>query len=101
MHQNAVCVGIDVDNVQCHGSVLDRQRGEVMSFQCRPTLKDRYEASYVGFSLQRVLQDRDYPREVVSPSSIPRRAGKAMETHHCFLQFRAGWNERLRLARAA
>ena len=70
-----------------------------MSIQCRPTLKGLigqlenvrkyfggaalkvcYEASYVGFSLQRDLQDRGYPCEVVSPSSIPRRAGKAVKT---------------------
>ena len=70
-----------------------------MSFQCRPTLKGLigqlenvrkyfggsalrvcYEASYVGFSLQRDLQDHGYACEVVSPSSIPRRAGKAVKT---------------------
>ena len=31
-------------------------------------------------SLQRDLQDRGFPCEVVSPSSIPRRAGKAVKT---------------------
>jgi hypothetical protein len=74
MSGNVVYVGIDVDDVQYHGSALDRQTGEVLSFQCRPTLKgligqlDKvrkhfggvelklcYEASYVGFSLQRDL----------------------------------------------
>ena len=78
---------------------LDRQTGEVLSFQCRPTLKGLigqldnvrkhfggielklcYEASYVGFSLQRDLAERGYPCEVVSPSSIPRRAGKSVKT---------------------
>ena len=39
MSMNVVCVGIDVDEVQYHGSALDRQTGEVLSFQCRPTLK--------------------------------------------------------------
>jgi transposase len=99
MSTNVVCVGIDVDDVQYHGSALDRQTGEVLGFQCRPTLKGLigqlenvrkhfggvplkvcYEASYVGFSLQRDLQDRGYVCEVVSPSSIPRRAGKAVKT---------------------
>ena len=39
MNRNVVYVGIDVDDVQYHGSALDRQTGEVLSFQCRPTLK--------------------------------------------------------------
>ena len=99
MNQKEVSVGIDVDDVQYHGSALDRKTGEVLSFQCRPTLKGLigqlenvrkyfggsalrvcYEASYVGFSLQRDLQDHGYACEVVSPSSIPRRAGKAVKT---------------------
>ena len=86
MNQNVVYVGIDVDDVQYHGSVLDRQSGEVLDFRCRPTLKGLvgqlekarvyfggaglklcYEASYVGFSLQRDLQERGYQCEVVAP----------------------------------
>ena len=70
MNQNVIYIGIDVDDVQYHGSALDRRTGEVLSFQCRPTLKgligqlDKvrkhfggvelklcYEASYVSFSL--------------------------------------------------
>ncbi len=39
MNGNVVYVGIDVDDVQYHGSALDRQTGEVLGFQCRPTLK--------------------------------------------------------------
>ncbi len=99
MNQKEVSVGIDVDDVQYHGSALDRQTGEVLRFQCRPTLKGLigqlenvrkhfggsalrvcYEASYVGFSLQRDLQDHGYACEVVSPSRIPRRAGKSVKT---------------------
>ena len=99
MSGNVVYVGIDVDDVQYHGSALDRQTGEVLNFQCRPTLKgligqldkvQKYfdgvelklycEASYVGFSLQRDLADRGYQCEVMSPSSIARRAGKAVKT---------------------
>ena len=38
MVANGVCVGVDIDDVQYHGSALDRQTGEVLSFQCRPTL---------------------------------------------------------------
>ena len=105
MNQKVVSVGIDVDDVQYHGSALDRQTGEVLSFQCRPTLKGligqlenvrKYfggaalkvcdEASYVGVSLQRDLQDRGYPCEVVSPSSIPRRG--TTRTHLAARQLR-------------
>jgi len=39
MNGNVVYVGIDVDDVQYHGSALDRRTGEVLSFRCRPTLK--------------------------------------------------------------
>ena len=39
MKQNVVYVGIDVDDVHYHGSVLDRCSGEVLDFRCRPTLK--------------------------------------------------------------
>jgi hypothetical protein len=39
MNGNVVYVGIDVDDVQYHGSSLYRRTGEVLSFQCRPTLK--------------------------------------------------------------
>ena len=99
MNENVVSVGIDVDDVQYHGSALDRQTGEVLSFQCRPTLKRLvgqlekvrklfggavlklcYEASYVGFSLQRDLQDCGYLCEVAWPSSTPWRAGKAVKS---------------------
>jgi len=38
------------------------------------------EVSYVDVSLHRNLQDRGYRCEVVSPSSTPRRAGKAVKT---------------------
>lgn len=74
------------------------RRGGLNS-QCRPILKGLigqlnkvqkhfdgvdlklcYKASCVRFSLQRDLADRGYPCEVVSPSSIPRRAGKAVKT---------------------
>ena len=43
-------------------------------------LKLCYEASYVGFSLQRDLMGRGYHCEVVAPTSIPRRGGKAVKT---------------------
>ena len=99
MNQNVIYIGIDVDDVQYHGSALDKSTGEVLDFRCRPTLKGLvgqlkkvreyfgggklelcYEASYVGFSLQRDLNDRGYHCEVVAPSSIPRRGGKAVKT---------------------
>ena len=39
MNGNVVSVGIYVDDVQYHGSALDRHTGEVLDFCCRPTLK--------------------------------------------------------------
>ena len=99
MNTNVIYVGIDVDDVQYHGSALDRHTGEVLSFHCRPTLKGlvgqlekvrkRFggaelklccEASYVGFSLQRDLHNKSYDCVVVAPSSIPRRGGKSVKT---------------------
>lgn len=99
MSQDVVYVGIDVDDVRYHGCALNQCTGEVQAFQCRPTLKGLvgqleklqvyfrgaplklcYEASYVGFSLQRDLQGRGFDCEVVAPSSVPRRAGKAVKT---------------------
>jgi len=49
MSGNVVCVGIHVDDVQYHGSALDRK-------------------------------ERGYRCEVVSSSSIPRRAGKRVKS---------------------
>ncbi len=99
MSQNIVYVGIDVDDVRYHGCALNPRTGEVLEFHCRPTMKGLvgqleklrecfgavqlklcYEASYVGFSLQRDLKDRGYDCAVVTPSSIPRRAGKSVKT---------------------
>lgn len=34
MNQNVVYVGIDVDDVQCHGSALNKATGEVLDFRC-------------------------------------------------------------------
>ena len=67
MNQNVIYTGLDVDDTQYHGSALNADTGEVMTFKCRPTLKDLmcqldrlqkgfpgglfrlcYEASYVG-----------------------------------------------------
>ena len=39
MKQNVIYIGLDVDDTQYHGSALDTDTGEVMSFKCRPTLK--------------------------------------------------------------
>jgi transposase len=99
MNQKIVYVGIDVDDARYHGSALNKNTGESLSFRCRPTLrgllmhlakirkhfprhlvKVAYEASYVGFSLQRDLAERGYHCEVVAPTSIPRQAGKAIKT---------------------
>lgn len=79
MNQNVIYIGIDVDDVQYHGSALDKSTGEVLDFRCRPMLKGLvgqlkkvreyfgggklelcYEASYVGYdklgSVQRFAQ---------------------------------------------
>ena len=74
MKQNIIHIGLDVDDTQYHGSVFNKETGEVVDFKSRPTLKgllqqlDRmarhfkgykiklcYEASYVGYCLQRDL----------------------------------------------
>lgn len=38
MKQNIIYVGLDVDDAQYHGSALDKNTGEVITFKCRPTL---------------------------------------------------------------
>ena len=53
---------------------------KVQQYFAASPLKLCYEASYVGFSLQRDLHERSFDCEVVAPSSIPRRAGKAVKT---------------------
>ena len=82
-----------------HGATLDKRTGGPLDFQCSATLKGLvgqlkkvqeyfgglqfklcYEASYVGFSLQRDLRGRGFECEVMAPSSIARRAGKAVKT---------------------
>ena len=96
MIKKIVYVGIDVDEARYHGSALNKDTGELLSFRCRPTLrgllihlakirkqfprhliKVAYEASYVGISLQRDLAERGYHCVVVAPTSIPRQGGKA------------------------
>jgi hypothetical protein len=39
MSQDIVYVGIDVDDVCYHASVLNPATSEMLEFQCRPTLK--------------------------------------------------------------
>jgi len=39
MKQNIIYVGLDVDDTQYHGSALDKNTGEIITFKCRPTLK--------------------------------------------------------------
>jgi cation:H+ antiporter len=99
MKQKIVYIGLDVDDTQYHGSALDKESGELLSFRCRPTLKGllgqlakirkhfpghtlklAYEASYIGFTLQRDLAEQGICCDVVAPSSIPRKGGKAVKT---------------------
>ncbi|MGD9170266.1 MAG: hypothetical protein PVI97_09420 [Candidatus Thiodiazotropha sp.] len=90
MNQNVIYIGLDIYDNQYHGSALNTETGEVITFKCRPTLKgllgqlDRlrkcfppgvfklcYEASYVGYTLQRDLAEKGYHCDVVAPTSIP------------------------------
>ena len=99
MKQNIIYVGLDVDDTQYHGSALDKNTGEIITFKCRPTLKgllvqlDRihkcfpesafklcYEASYIGYTLQRDLVEKGYHCDVVAPTSIPSPRGKQVKT---------------------
>ena len=99
MKQKIVYIGLDVDDTQYHGSALDKESGELLSFRCRPTLKGllgqlakirkhfpghtlklAYEASYIVFTLQRDLAEQGICCDVVAPSSIPRQGGKAVKT---------------------
>jgi len=94
-----IYVGLDVDDTQYHGSALDKNTGEVITFKCRPTLKGLlnqlaklhkcfpkstfrlcYEASYIGYTLQRDLVAKDYHCDVVAPTSIPSPRGKQVKT---------------------
>jgi hypothetical protein len=78
MDTKVIYVCLDVDNTQHHGSALNKDTGEVITFQCRPTLAGRvrqlariecafpkstlslcYEASYIGYTLQRDLVKQD------------------------------------------
>jgi transposase len=98
---NIIYVGLDVDDNQYHGSALNKQTGEVITFQCRPTLSGLlkqlaklanaypdsslglcYEASYIGYTLHRDLVKHGYHSDVVAPSSIlsPRGRGRQIKT---------------------
>ena len=39
MKQNILCVGLDVDDSQFHGSAFNKSTGEVVDFKCQPTLR--------------------------------------------------------------
>jgi transposase len=99
MDRNLIYVGLDVDDTQYHGSALNKDTGEVITFQCRPTLAGLlkqlarldcafpgsslslcYEASYIGYTLQRDLVKHGYHCDVVAPSSIPSPRSKQIKT---------------------
>ncbi|MFK7861572.1 MAG: hypothetical protein AB8B64_22345 [Granulosicoccus sp.] len=99
MNNNVIYIGLDVDDMQYHGSALYTNTGEVINFKCRPTLKGLlgqlnklhkafptaaftlcYEASYVGYTLQRDLAEKGYHCDVVAPSTIPSPHGKQVKT---------------------
>ncbi len=92
-------VGLDVDDIQYHGSAFDQHTGAGLDFQCRPTLKGLlrqleklrqhfsgcairvcYEASYLGYTLQRDLAQQGYQCEVVAPTSIPTPRSNQIKT---------------------
>ena len=39
MKQTIIYVGLDVDDIQYHGSAVNKDTGEVLGFKHRPTLK--------------------------------------------------------------
>ncbi|NRB41617.1 MAG: hypothetical protein HRU20_24625 [Pseudomonadales bacterium] len=39
MKTSIVHIGLDIDDTHYHGSALDKESGEVITFQSRPTLK--------------------------------------------------------------
>jgi len=99
MKTTLIYIGLDVDDTQYHGSALNKDTGEVITFQCRPTLTGLvkqlakfdhafpdstlslcYEASYIGYTLQRDLVKHGYHCDVVAPSSIPSPRGKQVKT---------------------
>ncbi len=99
MTQTILYVGLDVDDIQYHGSAFDQRTGAGIAFQCRPTLKGLlrqlqklgqhfsgcairvcYEASYIGYTLQRDLAQQGYHYEVVAPASIPTPRSKQNKT---------------------
>ncbi|TVQ80871.1 MAG: IS110 family transposase [Bradymonadales bacterium] len=91
-------VGIDVDDEAFHGcGIIEGRPEKRVEFRCKPSVgallkklkvfmdlgqpvKLCYEATYLGFSLQRALALKGVLCEVVAPSSIPRRVGKAVKT---------------------
>lgn len=55
MNQNVVYVGLDVDDVQYHGSALDRHTGEVLDFRCNGICRN--EAICARWWRRRACQD--------------------------------------------
>ncbi len=77
MKQNLIHIGLNVDDNQNHGSVMNKATSEVLEYKCRPILKELlgqldklhkyfpgstfklcYEASYIGDTLQRDLVEK-------------------------------------------
>lgn len=89
MKNNVVYVGLDVDDKNYHGGVMEPGSRSLNYFKCKPSvghlveqlkryarngnkLKLCYEATYIGYTLVRALRKHGYECDVIAPSSIPR-----------------------------
>lgn len=96
MNKGIFFIGIDVDDKSFHGCGINRETGEIREFKCKPAvgylakelekfkeggeeLRTCYEATYLGFTLHRDLVRRGYQCDVIAPSLIPRKHGKAVK----------------------
>lgn len=88
MESNVMYVGLDVDDKNYHGAVIEPGSTSVNYFKCKPNvghlikhlemrkekgteIKLCYEATYIGYTLVRALRERGYECDVIAPSSIP------------------------------
>jgi len=99
MNHTIIYIGLDVDDIQYHGSAFNKQTGEVIDIKCRPTLKGLLvqlnkiarhfsecslrlcnAASCIGYCLQRDLVEKGFHCDVVAPTSTPTPRGRAIKT---------------------
>lgn len=97
MSTKLLFLALDVDDTAFHGCAFNKDSGEYIEFACKPNLaslkkhlnklKDQgfelkicYESCHFGFSLYRDLTEAGWSCAIISPSSIPRQAGKVVKT---------------------